>query len=374
MAREGEMTRVFASSRAVHLALLSLPFVAVVAATSGLRHVFSVYQSYDELHHHAIVVHVAHVWPRAVLDGYESWSGPLVYWLLAGVTRPFGASLEAGRLVVALFSWATCAVAYVVFRDRLGASPRVALALAFVLALSPFFFGESFYVLTDNPTWFFVVLALERLLAYVREPAAGRVAAYALFAAAATLMRQISVWLLVPGVVAAASVRCSPRLRTVAAASLLLAVVPLALLLVHWGGPLPGGGYQTDPAAFRVRNVCLGLAVVGLYALLLVPVEELRSLPRRLGRRGGLACGVVAALAVAAVAVGAMGNVAQRDIYGIGLLGKLLEGWPVVAGAGVVWCGGCWCLSGPWPWPSSCSRVRARSPTACWWPRSRRWC
>src|SRR5664280_2041043 len=78
----------------------------------------------------------------------------------------------------------------VLFRDGLQARPPDALALALLLAISPFFFGQSFHVLTDNPTWFFVVLALERLFAYVQRPAMARLAAFAACLAAATLMRQ----------------------------------------------------------------------------------------------------------------------------------------------------------------------------------------
>ena len=56
------------------------------------------------------------------------------------------------------------------FRDRLHAGPLDALALTLLLVVSPLFFGQSFHVFTDNPTWFFVVLGLERLFAYLQRP------------------------------------------------------------------------------------------------------------------------------------------------------------------------------------------------------------
>ena len=107
-------------------------------------------------------------------------------WLLAGLASPFGGSIEAVRLVVTLFSWGACAVAYVLFRDRLHARPLDALALALLWLCLRFFFGQSFLVLTDNPTWFFAVLALERALAYVERPALRRIAAFAVCLALAT--------------------------------------------------------------------------------------------------------------------------------------------------------------------------------------------
>ena len=336
----GDITRIrelAGTSRRVHAALLALPCVSVAVATAGLVHPFWVYQGYDELVHYQIVLSVAHTWPRPELSGYGSWSGPLVYWLLAGLSRPFGSSLVAVRFVVMVMSWLTCVTAYVIFRDRLGARPSVALGLAAVLALSPFFFGESFRALTDNPTWLFVVLALERLLAYAQEPRNGRLAAFAAFTAVATLMRQITAWLFLPAFVAWSSVRVSPRVRAWGAAIAMAGAVPLAALLVSWGGLLPSGGVQSDPTVYRLRNVCLSLAVVGLWGLLLAPADDVRALPQRL-RRGGLV--VVAAAAgggLVAVALGVMASLQGGDPYGIGLVGKVGQAWPRLFGASLAW-------------------------------------
>jgi len=186
----------------------------------------------------------------------------------------------AVRLVVAAFSWGTCAIAYVLFRDRVHARPPDALALALLLAVSPFSFGQSFLVLTDNPTWFFVVLALERSLAYVQRPGLARLAAFAACLAAATLVRQISPWLLAPGLVALLSMPLSRRRQVAGLGLLVFAVVPLAALLLYWGGPLPaapGGGAASTPfaAAYRTRNLLLSLGVVGAYAVLMLPAAEI---------------------------------------------------------------------------------------------------
>lgn len=218
--------------------------------------------------------------------GYGSWEGPLIYWLLATLSLPFGGSLVAVRLVVTAFSWATCATAYVIFRDRLHARPPDALALALLLAISPFFLGQSFHVLTDNPTWFFVLLALERAIPFVQRPRMGRLAAFAACLAAATTMRQISLWLLAPGLVALLSMPMPRRRKLAGLGLLVLAVVPLAVLLLYWGGPLPpapGGIAQAQSLAtgHRVRNVLLSMGVVSLYGVLMLPVAELAGWWRR---------------------------------------------------------------------------------------------
>ncbi len=315
-----------------------MPFLVVVVASDGLAHPFPVYQSYDEYaHFYGPVQLAAKAWPGLVTTGYHTWSGPLVYWLLAGLARPLGGSLEAVRGVVTVLSWATCAAAYCLFRDRLGARPSMALLFALMLALSPFFFGESFYVLTDDPTWLFVVLALSFLVAWARTSHLLLFAAAIACTSVATLMRQVAVWLYLPAAVAVASASCSPRRKAVAVACAVAGLTPLVALLASWGGLLPSGGVQTEPPAARIHSVLLSLAVLGMWGLLLVPAAEVRSLPARLGRRGVAAVAVAALAGVVAVAAGVLGELGSRDPYGIGLLSPLLDAWPHFWGAGLVW-------------------------------------
>jgi hypothetical protein len=234
-------------------------------------------------------------------------------------------------------SWLTCVTAYVVFRDRLGARAWMALALAAMLGLSPFFFGQSFRLLTDNPTWLFVLLALERLLAYVAEPRLRRFAAFAAFAAVATLMRQTSVWLFLPGLMAPFCVPLSARDRARAAALVVAGLVPLAALLVSWGGLLPSGAVQAGSGMFRLRDACLSLAVVGLWGLLLVPADEARALSAKLGSTGLVAVVGATVLGLLAMAGGAMASLRGGDPYGIGLLGRVGQAWWRVLGTSLVW-------------------------------------
>jgi hypothetical protein len=310
-------SELLSSSRWVHFLVLAVPFLVVFVGWHGLHEAFPAFQGGDEPIHYGIVRLVLDQWPRPMLSGYGAWSGPTVYWLLAGLSSPLGGSLEAVRIVVAAFSWGACAVAYVLFRDRLHARPLDALALALLLAVSPFFFGQSFLVLTDNPTWFFVVLALERTLAYLERPALTRIAAFAVCLALATTMRQISVWLLLPGLVAIVSVPQSRRHKAAAIGLLVLGVVPLAALLAYWGGPLPpdpvSGGAAATPlaAGYRIRNLLLTLGVVGFYAVLLLPAAEIRDWWHRARGRPSWAfvLGIPGLAALALVVAGALGTI-----------------------------------------------------------------
>jgi hypothetical protein len=326
-------------SRWVHILILTLPFVIVIIGWHGLTHYVMAFQASDEPIHYGIVRVVAHQWPHPLLRGYGAWSGPLIYWLLATLARPFGGSLVAVRLVVCAFSWGTCAVAYVMFRDRLDARPLDALGLALLLAVSPFFFGQSFHVLTDNPTWFFVVLGLERLLAFVQLPRLTRLAGFAVCLVAATLMRQVAVWLLAPGLVALASVPLPRRSRIAGLVLLALALVPLAALLVYWGGllpPAPGSPAAATPLALarRTRNLLLTLGVVGFYAVLMLPAAEIATWWRRLRheRAWPIVLALPAAVAAGLLVLGVLGTITS-------FLGGLVSrvSFPSLAGSSLLW-------------------------------------
>ena len=317
-------------SRALHLTLLAVPFVITVIAWGGLTRDFPVFQLGDERIHYDIVREIVMRWPRPLLWGYAAWSGPGVYWLLATLALPFGGSLVATRLVVTAMSWGACAMAYVVFRDRLRARPLDALALALVLALSPFFFGQAFRVLTDNPTWLFVVAALERLLAYARDPRTSRLVAFGLLAAVATVMRQVAAWLFLPAMVAVLTSRVSPRQRALGALTIAAGLLPLLALVIAWGGLFPRGA--AAPGSLQrqpLQYLLLSLAALGAYGVLLLPVDEIKALPSRLGRRGGLIVGAVVVLTLTGLAAGELSTAIGKDPYVLGWLsfaGRLYPG------------------------------------------------
>ena len=339
MSRVTDRLSVLSESRWAHLLILALPFAFVIVGWHGLSHSFSAFQGADEPVHYGIVRAVAHQWPRPLLSGYGAWSGPLVYWLLATLALPFGGSMVAVRLIVAGFSWGTVAIAYVLLRDRLHARPPDALALALLLAISPFFFGQSFHVLTDNPTWFFVVLALERALAFVQRPKMARFAAFAACLAAATLMRQITLWLLAPGLVALLGVPLSRRSRVAGLGLLVLAVAPLAALLIYWGGLLPpaapGAAAAATPfaAGYRTRNLLLSLGVVGSYAVFMLPSAEIAVWWRRARHdRAWLATLVLPAVAAAGLLVtGVLGVITSF----LGLVSRVP--FPQAEGSSLIW-------------------------------------
>jgi hypothetical protein len=171
----------------------------------------------------------------------------------------------------------------------LGDKPAFALSLAF--ALSPYFFGASFTLLTDNLAILFALLALERVQAYSRDGSMTAFAAAALFASGAVLTRQSFLWVaLVAGAFLLLGERRAPARLAAGAALLALALAPLAALAIEWNGLVPPSadpascGLCTDkPGVGRdsltLRTVGFTLGALGVYAAVLLGPAAAR--PRR---------------------------------------------------------------------------------------------
>ncbi|HEV2874109.1 MAG TPA: hypothetical protein VGW14_03080, partial [Thermoleophilaceae bacterium] len=188
--------------------------------------------------------------------------------------------------------------------------------------LSPYVFGASFTLLTDNLAILFGLIALERIHAYARDGSLGAFAVACLAIGAAVLTRQSFLWL-VP--VAAFFLVLPPlRLDRVAAggAMLALALVPLAALVIEWNGLVPPSadpascGLCTDrpgvgPDELSLRTVAFTVALLGMYSALVLGPAQWRRLRSPVTRAAGKVLAAVrlrprvpAALLAGAAAVG----------------------------------------------------------------------
>ena len=86
-----------------------------------------------------------------------------------------------------------------------------------------------------------------------------------------------------------------------------------------------------------MQSVLLSVAVVGVWGALLAPAAEVRDLRSCLGGKGLAVVLAAAGVGIIATAAGAMGVLGRGDPYGIGLLAPLLDAWPALAGASLVW-------------------------------------
>lgn len=267
--------------------LLAVPFLVGVAALQGLTVEIDTFHGTDAGVYQVPTIELFR--ERLDFSDYPSAQTPLFHLVMAGWGKLVGFELWKLRLLnVAISYGAALALLRLLRRTTpLRQLPAFALTLAFVL--SPYFFGASFTLLTDNLAILFALLALERIHSFSRSGSMSAFALACLCIGAAALTRQSFLWL-VP-VAAFFLLRRSDSLREALAGLglLVLALFPLGLLVLEWNGLVPP---STDPAScglctdrpgfgrdtLTLRTVGFTVALFGLYAALVLGPSALRWL------------------------------------------------------------------------------------------------
>jgi hypothetical protein len=269
--------------------LLAVPFLVGVAVLQGLTVEIDTFHGSDaRVYQLPTILQLSE---RLDFSDYPSAQTPLYHLVTAGWGELVGFDLWKLRLLNVAISYGMALALLRLLRRAtpLDELPAFALTLAFVM--SPYVFGASFTLLTDNLAILFGLLALERIHAYARGGSLGAFAAACLAIGAAVLTRQSFLWL-VP--VAAFFLLVPPlHVARVAAGGALLAValVPLAALVIEWNGLVPPSadpatcGLCTDrPGVGRdeltLRTVGFSVALLGMYAALVLGPSLWRWLRR----------------------------------------------------------------------------------------------
>jgi hypothetical protein len=269
--------------------LLAVPFLIAIGVLKGLTVEIDTFHGSDA----AIYQLPTILQFREGLDfsDYTSAQTPLFHLVMAGWGKVVGFELWKLRLLNAAISYGAALALLRLLRrtTSLDALPAFALTLAF--ALSPYFFGASFTLLTDNLAILFALLAMERVHRYSQNGSMMAFATAALFTSAAVMTRQSFLWVaLVAGAFLVLRERSAARLFG-GAALLALALVPLAALAIEWNGLVPPSadpascGLCTDkPGVGRdsltLRTVGFTVAVLGLYAAAVLGPGLARRAPR----------------------------------------------------------------------------------------------
>jgi hypothetical protein len=317
--------------------LLAVPFLVGVAVLQGLTVEIDTFHGTDAAVYQVPTIELFR--ERLDFSDYPSAQTPLFHLVMTGWGKVVGFELWKLRLLNVVISYGAALALLRLLRRAtpLGQLPAFALTLAFVL--SPYFFGASFTLLTDNLAILFALLALERIHSFTRSGSMGAFAVACLCIGAAVLTRQSFLWVAL--VAAFFLLRRSESLREALSGLglLALALVPLGLLVLEWNGLVPPSadpascGLCTDRPGFgrdalTLRTVGFTVALLGLYAALVLgpsALRWLRVLRSPAGRLARRAAGSPTGRAVAALVTGR----SRRRID----LGRMLA---LAAAAGVV--------------------------------------
>jgi hypothetical protein len=339
--------------RLVHAAVLAVPFVVAIAVLRGLTVEIDTFHGSDAADYHlpTILGFADHV----DLERYPAAQTPLYHLLFAGFGEVVGFDLWKLRLLNALISYGAVLALLRLLRRSTALEPTQALALALVFALSPYFFGASFTLLTDNLALLFAFVSLERIDAFRRHGSASAFAAACAALSAATLTRQSFVWLALVAAWFLVRARLPLSRKAAGAALIALALAPLAALAITWGGLVPKG---SDPAScglcgdrpglggegsLRPRTVGFAVGLLGAYAVVLFGPALARRLRTATPPRPRLPLAGLGAAAAAGLVLAIAWPLSYQPVTGdagdAGYLWKLADRLPELAGSSLLFLG-----------------------------------
>jgi 4-amino-4-deoxy-L-arabinose transferase-like glycosyltransferase len=328
----------------------------MIAVLKGMTVALPTFHGNDETSYHLpTILQFSHQLPFPDLHAYPAAQTPLYHVLMAYIGKVIGYNLWRLRLVQVLISYLLALAVYAFLQRRLRLPERVALGLTLLFMLSPYVFGQSFRLGTDNLALLFTVLAIERLERFRESESRAVFFVAAVWIAAAMLTRQSALFLVpMAGIYALLpTLRISGEQRATVLGALVLSVIPIGLLFLSWHGLVPVG---SDPSSCGLcagkgspeglsangltpHTMELTLATIGLYgSVLFAPalLEWAREAFRAhdLGKpvsagRGPLATAVAGALLLVAFPA-TPGSDAAGDLW------KVAEHLPAVHGSSLL--------------------------------------
>jgi 4-amino-4-deoxy-L-arabinose transferase-like glycosyltransferase len=276
-----------------------------VLALRGRTVALPIFHGSDELvYQYPTILQFSRQLPFPDLHHYAAAQTPLFHLVMAYAGKLIGFRLWRLRLLEVVISYGLALAVFGLLHRRLGMERLQALALSLLFVLSPYVFGQSFRLVTDNLAMLFSVVALERFERFRQTARPGSFLAGSAAVGAAILTRQSTAFLLGVGAFYALrpGARVAARERVIGLLALLLCALPAGLLFLNWHGLVPVGG---DPSScglcasgraqttggLEVQSAELALATIGLYgAVLFAPllIAAAWSQRRRFGGRSRL--------------------------------------------------------------------------------------
>jgi 4-amino-4-deoxy-L-arabinose transferase-like glycosyltransferase len=177
----------------IAVSIIVLPFLAVLFYSDWLRMAIPTFHDGDEqIYHFPIIKSFSEQLPFPDISDYNSATGPLYHIVLAAGGRLLGLEIHSLRLLNMLFSIIGCIVFYKILRLR-SDNHLLSALVSIVFSLSPYFFGSSFRLLTDNFAIMLYFASVYFLLKFSEKPNYGYWFSFCIFAMLCTVTRQVYV-------------------------------------------------------------------------------------------------------------------------------------------------------------------------------------
>lgn len=224
----------------------------------GLRHSFWG----DEWHFVDTIKYFGKNFSLVTLLDYDQVTAPMIFMIFALWGKIFGFEIEILRLLSLAISAATVFSIFHLYSKTLS-SKKIALFSVLIIFLNPYFWGLSFFVFTDIPTLFFLILTA--LAVYYEKPSF-----LFLASSAALLSRQYSVYFAAAaGLFFLIRFIRGDKFQIKNIAALILSTIPLLVLMFFWGGSAPPSGVEKwivdDPQIYHFSFITTYITFTALY-------------------------------------------------------------------------------------------------------------
>lgn len=179
-----------------------VPFLIASHLLDNLNTTILTFHWTDEADFHfPAILKMAKEWPDISLKDYSSATTPFFHIIFSFANRFLGLDLQGLRFLNVLASYLSVIVLYKTLRDNLKLNTISASLSTLTFLLSPYFFGASFILLTDNLAWLFCLLTIRQLLIAEESNDLRHWVLACVYISCSVLTRQSLVWLAMVGFV-----------------------------------------------------------------------------------------------------------------------------------------------------------------------------
>lgn len=252
------------------LVVLAVPFAVATIALHGLSdHILTFHGSDEEIFHYPIIRKFIATFPKMDLSDYPSATTPLYHVVSAMIGKLVSSDIRVLRAANVLISYASAVAIFALFQREIMTGWLTSLLVALTMVLSPYVFGVSFLLMTDNLAMLFAIGAIWCAMRYLRTGQWDMVALAALLACCAIVTRQFYLWLLIIILVASVARKLEwPTERALSGALvlILLALAPFVVLCVLWGRLTPPQFQFHAASTLRIAPPAFFTASLGMYS------------------------------------------------------------------------------------------------------------
>jgi hypothetical protein len=252
------------------LVVLALPFVIATIALHGLSdHIQTFHGSDEEIFHYPLIRKFIATFPKMDLSDYPSATTPLYHVFSATIGKLVSSDIRVLRAANVLITYASAVALFALFQREIMTGWLTSLLVALTMVLSPYVFGNSFLLMTDNLAMLFAIGAIWCAMRYLRTGQWDMVALAALLACCAIMTRQFYLWLLITILVASVARKLERPAEGALFGALvltLLALAPVVVLCVLWGGFTPPQFQFYTASTLRIAPLAFLTATLGMYS------------------------------------------------------------------------------------------------------------